>query len=509
MASIMGYGDIIKLAQSNSGQDIHNGIELDRQQEFPKPDLIRKYRDYAMGKHDLIMSQGQEQALKGLLDNDFCDNIVHQIISAFADRVEFLRYDTGNKEGQKFLEEFILKNDLLSVTGSTHYAAARDGNYCVLVSWDDERKQVVVNREPWWNGKEGVFVAYDAQDDPLYAVKDWIVPGGFIRRLIWIDNLVMRFINNGGGNGFEPFALGGGDGEAAFEPWVKADGISPLHIPFIHFAMVGRGPQNYGISEAAGGVLGFQDRINDIQNDIVAAARMTGFQMLWTAGFKFEKNTDGTYKMPSVAPGAVFTTENPDGKMGIITAGDISQLINAYMHQIRSVARMTRTPLHIITGGDWPSGEALIRSEMPLIGKVKSGINAYGTNWNTVAHRAMEISNAFGGTRFDENEPVSAIMEKAEQRDPVQIAMADQTFWTAAQASVTAGLPLKVFLQLQGWSSEQLSLVPENAGSHLQVNEMDVVKQQGKQQEQLQAQAQTAQAQMLKDNPPKSSGGVN
>jgi hypothetical protein len=328
----------------------------------------------------------------------------------------------------------MVRNNLADFSGQTHYNTLRDGDYALTLGWDAGNGQpgqgrVTLLQEPWWDGQNGVFIAYSAQGEPLYAVKEWDSLEGFRRRTVWFEDRIERYASEGGV--WLPFALPSDStaGSGAWPAgWMKTDG-TPLHIPIIHFSNLARGNgfSVYGTSELDGGVLGFQDQINDLQMDISAAARMTGYQMITATGTPPPKDDQGNDVPFQVSPGAVLHSTDAAAKFGSIQAGDISQLIDTYNAKLRSVARMTRTPLHSITGGDWPSGEALLRSELPAINKAKSQIKKLSAAWAMVAHRATEIANVYGKAGLNEDDAITAIFAKPDQSSQLSMAAVVQT----------------------------------------------------------------------------------
>lgn len=443
----------------------HAQIEIDRD-FFLKRTMdaakLKKFRDYANGKHDVIMSDGQKEILKGILGNEFADNVCHQIIAEDADRMELTGYEVSDDAVSEFLStEVFTKNALHATSSEVHYDLVRDGNTAVGVTWSNEQQRVLIFEEPWWNGDVGVFVGYDSQHQPLYAVKEWLESDGATqvrRRDVWLEDRLERFHSGIGTGDWQAFNVEGDQRLAdGIVPWVKSDG-KPLHIPIIHFQNGGRGRGNYGMSELAGGVLGFQDRINDKQNDISCASRMTGYQQLWMAGREpVNDPRTGEEINPDNRPGSVWWSENPQFRVGSIPAGDLSQLISALMNDLKSVSRMTRTPLHSITGGDWPSGEALYRAELPLIKKVGRQTKKVTPAWVTVAHRATEIANVYGRAGLNEDAIIEATFSDPNTNDDYTKANAEKAFWDAANAAVTAGLPLEIYLKRQGWTREDLA----------------------------------------------------
>jgi len=442
----------------------HEAIEIDRSTFFERTQAkkIQTYREYALGAQLRTLTPEQELLLEALLGNDFADNVCHQIIAEDADRLELLRFQVEDTAVQEWLDDWWTRVNLDDESGETHYAALRDGNYAVSLSYSEEYERVCIHREPWWNGQSGVFIAYDAQGEPLYAVKDWqaLIDGMVMtRRIVWYEDRLERYVSEGGGGAlggltFSPYPL---PGESHYiQPWEKADG-SPLHIPIIHFANSGRGPANYGVSELAGGVIGFQDQINDLQYDISAAARLTAFQMLTATGMGDVRDEDGNPTLLEIGPGKILRSETNEARFGVLPSGDMSQLIAVYNEKMRAVSRMTRTPLHSITGGDWPSGEALGRAEMPLVGKCQRQIKKFTAAWQTVAHRATEIANVYQKANLNEDANIAAIFGDPRRPDKAQIAKDNLAFWQAAQAAVTAGCPIDLYLKREGWEEDEVS----------------------------------------------------
>jgi hypothetical protein len=243
---------------------------------------------------------------------------------------------------------------------------------------------------------------------PEFAVKEWRVQDGLaaqkVRRNIWFPDRLERWESSGGGqtkDSWYPIALPDDTDEFDKVVWplpnVKQDG-TPMGIPYIHFVNGGRMNGNYGMSELSCGVLGFQDQLNDLQYALSAAGRLTAFPQYWGAGIKLKNKEGSTEKMPvETAPGMFHTTENKDAKFGMFQSGDMSQIISVYLLKKKCVAMMTSTPIHIITGGDWPSAEALMRAELPAVGKARKQIASFKTAWVNIATYAMKVGNASPG----------------------------------------------------------------------------------------------------------------
>lgn len=476
--------DLDIVAESADLEALHARIDRDRtayvtEAKKQNADAVSQYRAYAAGNQPRTLTDGQKEILaylvaNGAVDNLFADNVCHQIVAEAADRLELLRFQAEDAAVADFLQaEVFVKNHLSDLMGETHYATLRDGNFCLLAAWSDTQARVLLYREDWWDGETGMFVAYDEQAQAQYAVKEWQDADGNWRRNVWLSDRLMRFRSIGKAR-WEPFSL---PEDAAWPvPLVKADG-RPMGLPVLHFANAGRGPSDYGVSELAGGVLGFQDQVNDLQYAISACARMTGYQMVTATGMTLPVDaTTRLPRQPTIGPGAFLVNPNTQGaSWGHIPAGDVEKLIETYRAKLQAVCRMTRTPLHLLTG-NWPSGEALLRAELPAVNKAARQVAKFRGVWASVGHLCTEIANAYGpGPELNEEATVTAEFASVDRLGPLAQSMAEAAFWDAADKAVTAGLPLETFLRRAGWSEEELESLATARAAQIQLEQEDVL----------------------------------
>lgn len=404
---------VLIMPQADATRDTHARIEEERKNALPDARLVQLYRRYYRGRQRGTLTAAQEQMLRGVLGNRYADNICRKIVNETANRLELLRFSVADKTVEEWLADFYIRNLLADISGEVHKATVRDGNHAVSLRWDNVAGRVAVHRERWWDGVSGTFVAYDDNGEPVYAVKDWKTPTGIERRVIWTESQIQRWVRNG--DGWRRFFLPE-DNNVWPIPWEKPDG-SPLGIPVTHFANSADNDTMYGASELDGGPLGFQDEINDLQRDLTTSARMTAYQMLYATGVQEDKDTQGNVKSLKIAPGTVFSSENKDAAFGVLSAGDLSQIMAAIDKKKEAVAIMTDTPQHVITGGAWPSGLALMRAEQPLVAKIQTLAKSVGPSWSSVAHTATEIANVFGRANLNENALIVAVFASPEKPD--------------------------------------------------------------------------------------------
>ncbi len=412
-------------------QSLHRRIERDRSDAFPDAKAIVEYRRYAEGDHDATISANQRTFLGNAsrADHPYADNTCDTICDAAASRLDLTGFVVEDDGVQGFLDGLFVRNQMGDLAYDVHYAAIRDGNCAVTLRWVPDSPgtsqraggRVTMEAEGWWNGSAGMFVAFDRTSVPSYAVSDfseWLNTntgsGGpdvvRQRRTVYFPDHIERYIKDG--QGWAPYPPQGEPSHVL--PWTKRNG-QPLGVPVIPFANARFGRRRYGTSDLAGGILGNQDHLNDIQIDITAAAKLLAFQLLTATGVEM----DGPLVLQ---PGTMLKSPQPDARFGAIPAGDITQLVEAHDLKLQTIARSSKMPLHLIKGGDWPSGIALVQADKPQILKAMRLAKTIGPSWASLAHRATEITNAYGAQELDEDALITALFAAPERLDPLALA---------------------------------------------------------------------------------------
>lgn len=385
-------------------------IEAWRESDSPQSADLCTFRDYARGQQGKPLTATEMDLLGRRGDQTVADNVCKLILSTAASRLSLEGWLVSEPTVQRYLDELWLRNAMKRLQYDVHFAFLRDGNHAVSLRWKPgqlfaETGRVTLHREPWWDGESGIFIAYSDYDEDAWAVKDWDERGTnntIKRRTIYYPDVIFRYRREGG----EWRQMPGSP-----VPWTRADG-TPLGLPVIHFANSSADDSLYGQSDLTG-LLGLQDDLNSIQRDMTIASAFAGFQMLTATGV----NADADDLI--VGPGRLLKTGNPAAQFGVIPPGDMSSLTGTHAYKRQTMAVDSSTPIHLITGGDWPSGEALLRAEMPLVDKVERLQEIAGPSWVRVAHRATELGDAFGRLGLNEDAPISAKWEEAERLDPL------------------------------------------------------------------------------------------
>jgi len=221
----------------------------------------------------------------------------------------------------------------------------------------------------------------------------------------------------------------------------------------VHLANGSDDDTPYGASILDGGALALQDQINAIQHDITAAALLNGSPQTYSKGFALPKDEDQRPIPVRTGPGYHHHADDPNAAFGIIEPGDLTQLKSAYLTKIEAITRITNTPIHTITG-EWPSGEAIFRAEMPIVQDTRKLAETLGPSMATVMHRSTEMKNTFGtGPELDESALIRTVFEPPEMRDALSV-------WMIAEKA-SAFVSTREVLRLAGYTPDQIEQIME------------------------------------------------
>ena len=405
---------------------IHEKITQDRKDALPKDRDwrdVNRYRLYYRGRQKGTLNAEQLKLLQSLVGNKFSHNICKRIVSEKANRMEIARFDVDDPAVMDFLFDTWVKNQWPDLFASLAVVALRDGNVFVGLNWipdgsDPYGGRVSLKLERVWDGKEGVFFHYLHDGSVEYAVKEWY-EGKQLYRNVYFDDRFYRYKSVAGAwksYNLQSDPLPTGRQGTGYVPWTKKDGTG-IGIPFVHFPNGNDDESFYGASELDGGVMGFQDRINAVHHDLISMSMLSGTPRTWSKGFELEKSKEtGRPIQPRVGPGAHWHSHSVDAEWGVLEGGNPTSLIDVLWVEVKSVCQMSDVPFHAISG-DWPSGEALYRAEMPAVMDGEKRAKQWGPRGSSVMHQATEIENTFGNVDLDESKLITTVFESVERRD--------------------------------------------------------------------------------------------
>jgi len=396
-------------------------IAEERADALPNATALSDYRQYARGRQRDALTPGEQRILANSLRHLLTDNLCRAALQALTNPLKIARLDVagegpGADAVRAFVDDVATLNALPTLSRAVHWAMLRDGDHALSLKWHAPTGKVLLQREAWWNGTQGLFVAYNDDDRVRYAVKEWPVADGW-RRTLYYPDRIERYRRDARMDAWTPFPLPE-DGGVWPVPWVDSRG-APLNPPFVHFANVqvpndGAGSEDddapdsrYGVSELDGGVLGLQDAVNQVLRDVLASAAFAGFPMLALMGFPPMLDATGAETPLTVEPGAVLRSSDAGARAERIEPGSMAELERALGMLLKAFSRATTVPLGKLVGADWPSGTALILSMLDYFEKLEAIADATAPMWASVMHKATRLANTFARAGLDESLPIT------------------------------------------------------------------------------------------------------
>lgn len=386
-----------------------------------------KAERYYNGDHDLAYATQKFQNAFGSLFKTFAMNLCPAICDAVRDKLVVTEFG-AEKGGEAIGEEAwkIWQSNRMGIrAGEVHREALKTGDAYAIV-WPDASGKTSI-----YPNRAGTCTVFYDEEQPgvvQFAAKHWKTLDKRFRLNLYYPDRTEKYIsklkdrNNSTtraeadktaaevvmvmpeGTQFEPFTDNGP--EVIPNPYKK--------VPVFHFANnadIGA----LGTSELVAAIP-VQDALNKSVLDMLVAMEFSAFRQRWITGIDVEyDDATGLPKSPFV-PGAdrIWLSENPDAKFGDFEASDIGKFLEIKEGFRVDMACVTGTPLYyfIQTGGNFPSGESLKKSETRFVNKVRNRQESFGAVWEDVMAFALTIENKGADVRlFTEWEDPSPMSE--------------------------------------------------------------------------------------------------
>lgn len=393
-------------------------LEAQSEAEIADQQTVILARRYHEGDQDVYMTDRALEYL-GLHgdENKFRMNICRPVVSAVLAELNLVGFGTGEQGERKPLAEFaaaaMTANRLDALQKDVHETALRDRESFVIVDWDAVNGRPRLTWIPRYtslsaDGDEmGCYMIYPDDDytqPPLAAVKRWVeetASGTRMRMTVYYPDRIERFAF---GRTWEQYTDQPGDPWPT--PWVDDTG-QPLGIPVVHF-------KNASLRPEAWDAIPMQDAVNKLLLDILAAADLTGFRVLFVKGFiptsdGLELAADGS-NMATIAPGQMIGTKNESADVKAIDGADPTPLMDTLTSIIQHTAHITDTPPgRFSASAQVQSGDSQKEQNKPFYAKVDDRRIRFGNAWEDVMTMARKLANLFGQAGLDESVPFSAV----------------------------------------------------------------------------------------------------
>lgn len=362
-------------------------------------------RDYYDGEQIAVATPDQMLALGDRAIRPYIENQLKRCTDVLASRLLFRRYICEDSDTvHAYLDTFATKNQMTEQVVTNTVRVLVDGNNAVSLSWNKDDGRPMLHQERWWDGTEGMYVEVSDTGVAEWAVKEWMQRDKSQRRTVYLPDRILRFVRVAGG--WQEYS------DEAVVAWTRngqPDG-EPLGVPVVHFGNTVTSDSFYGQSTLYP-LMGLQDSLNGSLFDISAAGATNAFG-IYTATGVDENNTS-----LSVGPGRLWKAQAVDAKFGLLNGSDMTPILDGYKATRAAIANQFPVAEHLIAGGQFPSGLALIKAESPMVGHVKLLGETFAPSWVLMAHRATEMANTFGGAGLNEDALIQIEYEPPEQLD--------------------------------------------------------------------------------------------
>lgn len=336
----------------------------------------------------------------------FCENFCEPVVDVMAERLivtGFAAEDKGagqtsgetddRDELADYLAAVFDRNRFAEKQLTVHTVALVQGDAFIVVDWDAGHgiPRLTVNRpelcKPVYSPDEPDTLAYLAKRWNSAAVGPENPAGRTVVRLnVYRPDRVEKYFRAGSNDGEGGWARWRDDGDTGWPtPWTDSQG-QPFGIPVFHFRHKPLG-RPYGRSELRS-VIPQQDSLNKQIVDLHDILDYQAWKQRWISGAN-----DTTNLTP--APGTYLTLP-ADAATGEFSAEDPAGVLSSIEDSISRIARRSRTPLHLLVGGDTPSGEALKSAEAGLVAKVGRAQTTFGCVWEDAAMLALRLASDQG-----------------------------------------------------------------------------------------------------------------
>jgi hypothetical protein len=359
--------------------------------------MYRTYNAYYNGQHRLAFASEKFRSAFGRLFFQFADNLCPCIVDSMADRMSIIDFTAqkGPDTLGKTAWDFWVDQKMPRKTSELHKETLRCGDGYVIVWPDPDSGLPCIYPQI----TEQIVPFYDDEvpGKMLWAAKAWQNPDQFIRLNMYYPDRIEKWIT------VKKMA------SMPTKPgyWTKfvVPGESwPLHnqwgqIPVFHFAN-NTHPGKFGKSELKD-AMPMQDALNKSVIDMLVAMEYAALPQRWMVGVELEVDENTGLPVLPFQPSIdrVWTVADREARMGQFDAANLSQLIQVQENMRLEIARVTRTPLHLMMPAEIaPSGDALKVLEDPLVKKVEDRMLHFGDVWCNVMLFALQMQNLAGKT---------------------------------------------------------------------------------------------------------------
>ncbi len=389
-------------------------------------------RDYYDGYQNTKLTERQKEFLGfNLTDERFAFNYCATVVNAIVERMLVSGFTSATDETfTGWVWDIWQTNRMDALQRSTHQGAVLDGEYFIIVDWDDDTGMPRFSLHPRYtdpvvDGTGFGCKAFYPDDDPtqpmVRASKRWtetiVNEGGKLttsrRMTVYLPDHIKKYIAGHADDDSGWIKLIE-EGQPWPLPWVDNAG-EPLGIPVIHFRNPGRRTELWD-------AMPIQDAINKTALDILAVADASGFPIRFSYGFY--ATTDG--KAPEedgsnylkLSPGAWVGIPQTEARTENLEPADLGPMLLTLDSLIVKLAQVTDTPTSRFQVTRQIAAEGTLKQqEGPLLAKVRARQVLFGNAWENAFYMARRLANHLASAGLNEDALLETQWHPAETRD--------------------------------------------------------------------------------------------
>ena len=428
--------DIIDLSN-----DVRTAFEVIKSKRLPYSEL----HNYYTGAHPLRYSTDKlRDVFSKTLNVYFAENWLAVIIDAVLDRLVLNGFDiSNNEEAKKKMDDLWRDFNLSLLADDVHESCTLVSEAFVIAMKVEDEETGDETLDIFFNDARLCHMFYDPSrpNQKRMAAKMWQDEEGYARLTLYYPDRFEYYRSRA--------VLKSGSTVSTFKHWIPDPDLPEEENPFgvipVFHWTTSRTTRKRDLGPSE---ISMQDAINKLLTDMMVSSEFNSF----TQRIIISQADPGN--MPNTPNSNWWLPASDEGQgTQVIELGgrNLSGFFEGIDKLATSLAIISRTPKHYFfsQGGD-PSGEALIALEAPLNKKVKKRQSRYNVEWQSFVQFLLSLE----GIDVKKNEIVS-LWEPAETIQPM-------TQSTIISTLVSSGVPLITALRRQGWSNNDIKQLTED-----------------------------------------------
>jgi hypothetical protein len=447
-------------------------LSWQKEEEIARQKAVVLCRQFFDGIQATKLTARQREFLNAADDHEFNLNVCRSVIDAMTDRL-LIQGITSNEKGDAsagsvtgvkplatWADALFEASGLNLLQHTVHEGALRDGEYFVIVDWDEENMRprfmphyrytdATVDGDGF--GCKAHYPDDDTNQPMQYASKRWIetldTQGKTRSRMnLYFPDRVEKYA--WAGSGWAEFR----DENDTMWPIPRLDKTGkPLGIQVIQF------PSTPDLRSETWDAIPIQRGINKALIDLLAAADATGFRILMTYGWI--PTTDGNppkadgSNRAKIQPGTILGTTKSKSEAGhdTVEGADLGSLIETLNSLIGWFAVVTSTPASRVSFTKMIASEGTLKQQNEgLFAKTRKRQMMFGRSWMRCFEMARKLANTFGNANLPEDAAFALQWEPIQARDTTE----EQNEWKVKKE---IGVPLETILSEMGYSTDEVA----------------------------------------------------